>query len=135
VLKGMEVLVLVAGRLKACSKVILAGAFAPLAEFTYRITLVKIKLHPINGCPRAYYHMYPYISFADYKRPPSSFKVRTQSCHREVPRQLFGDIRRAVEHNATILSPLRPSMQKPAASLESHNLPRAASSRRQGRAL
>ena len=110
-------------------------SFCPTSRIYLSNHACENQLHPINGCPRAYYHMYPYISFADYKRPPSSFKVRTQSCHREVPRQLFGDIRRAVEHNATILSPLRPSMQKPAASLESRNLPRAASSRRQGRAL
>jgi hypothetical protein len=109
--------------------VILAEAFAPLAEFTYRITLAKINGTLSMVIPRAYYHMYPYISFADYGKP-KLLQSTDSFLSQEAPKQSFGDIRRLFEHNLAIYLHCDQSMRKPAVSLESHHLPRAASSRK-----
>jgi hypothetical protein len=57
--------------------------------------------------------MYPYISFADYKRPQAPSKYGSIFVTGKRQTVVWG-YPASIEHNATILSPLRPSMQKPA---------------------
>ena len=124
----------VAGGEKHAFAVIFGRSFCPTAEFTYRITLAKTNGTLSMVIPEHTITCIPTLALQTTS-DRNSFKVRIQSCHKEVPSSSFGDIRRLLSTTQQLISIATKSMQKPAASLESHNLPRAASSRRQGRAL
>jgi hypothetical protein len=107
-------------------------SFAPLQNLLSNHAC-KNQRHPINGYPRAYYHMYPYISFADYKQP--KLLQSTDSIFATgSAKQAFGGYSASVEHNSATCLHCDQACRNPQ-SLESHNPPRTASSRRQGRAL